>query len=237
MDEKKNSYKKLALFDIDGTVMYSGKGARRSLSETLMKVFGKESKLTYDNAAGQTDRIIIKNLMTEKGISEKEITARTDEVSKMYIQLMHKYFNKNNDVKVYNGIPGILEKLSGNPDVLMGLVTGNIRDGAKIKLGAAGLWDYFKFGAFGDDAFERNDLPGIAVERAYKMTGIRFEPQDTVIIGDTAKDVICGKHIGARTVVVVRFKQYLEEIEKTNPDHIFFTFENEDEVIKAILGN
>ncbi len=233
---KSNGYKKLILFDIDGTLMASGKGARISITEAMRRVFGKSAKITYQNAAGRTDKLIVLNLMKECGVPEKEVMGKMDEIIDIYISLVRKNMNKDNDITVYDGIPEIVDRLSKDPEALLALVTGNVEEGAEIKLGAAGLWEYFEFGAYGSDSIDRNDLPGVAVQRALEFSGIKFKPEDIIVIGDTAKDVICGKYIGAKTMVVIRRREFEEEILETKPDYVFYSFEDVDRVISTIMG-
>jgi phosphoglycolate phosphatase-like HAD superfamily hydrolase len=123
----------------------------------------------------------------------------------------------------------------------LGLLTGNVVKGAEIKLARAGLHKYFfdgkdALGAFGSDSMSRNDLPAIAVERAYARTGRLFKEKDIVIIGDSPYDIICGRELNARSIAVATGWHTEGELRKHEPDYLFGDFSATHEVMRAILN-
>src|SRR6185369_2204660 len=102
--------------------------------------------------------------------------------------------------------------LASRTDVMLALLTGNVEQGARLKLGAAGLNHYFPFGAFGSDSGKREELPPIAVERAQRMNGHRFLKRDVVIIGDSIYDVRCGVPHEATTIAIASGKTAAEKL-------------------------
>jgi len=231
----KNIDKKLVLFDIDGTLIYPGNGAKRALSKTIFNNFKVKIKITYENTAGKTDRWIIRDILIGAGIEQNLIDEKIDKILDDYLGFVVEEYNKDNDAKVFEGVLELLEKLSKMENVYLGLLTGNIEKGAKIKLSPFNLNKYFPFGAFGSDGMYRDDLPGIALKRAKHLYGVSFYGKNLVIIGDTVNDVTCGKKFNAKSIAVVRRPEYLEKVKKAKPDFLFTGFEEIDKVIGAIL--
>jgi phosphoglycolate phosphatase-like HAD superfamily hydrolase len=104
-----------------------------------------------------------------------------------------------------------------SPPVL-GLLTGNIRLGAELKLRRFGLWNIFHFGGFADDHEERDHIAVAALERGRRVLGKNLQPQEIVVIGDTPFDVRCGKFIGAKVLAVATGGAKLDELKKCQPD-------------------
>jgi phosphoglycolate phosphatase-like HAD superfamily hydrolase len=139
-------------------------------------------------------------------------------------------------VRLMPGVVELLEGLRGRPDVVMGLLTGNIEPGARIKLGARKLNHYFPFGAFGSDSSNRVELPPVAIARARELYGHEFVGREVVIIGDSVWDVRCAAPYGATTIAVSTGVTKREALEAEKPDFLFETIEPRDEVLRAVLG-
>ena len=116
----------------------------------------------------------------------------------------------------------------------LGLLTGNTADGAKVKLSHYGVDHHFVFGAYGDDHADRNALGPIALERAERDHGLKFDPTDVVVIGDTPKDVACARAFGARVIAVATGASSHEELAAFDPDILLEDFANTDDALAAI---
>ena len=126
------------------------------------------------------------------------------------------------------GLPGaieLVERFHNQDDVQLGLLTGNVREMAYLKLSQISLDEFFPFGAFGCDAEERNHLPQFAVDRAAKHTGRTFSGKDVIVIGDTPRDIECGKLFGATTVGVATGHFTVDELAEHEPDVVLETLE------------
>jgi phosphoglycolate phosphatase-like HAD superfamily hydrolase len=135
-------------------------------------------------------------------------------------------------------LPGVLELLEDavtKPDITLGLLTGNLERGAKLKLEHYDLWRFFAFGAFADDHHDRNELGTFALSRAHETTGIEFAATQVDVIGDTGHDIACGKAFGARTIAVATGPWSREQLAEHKPDFLFDDLANVDEV-KRVLG-
>ena len=130
----------------------------------------------------------------------------------------------------------MLERLARHPEILLGLLTGNVRHGAELKLSTVGLQDYFKVGVYCDDHPDRYEMPAIAVDRVHQQFGRRFSGKEIVIIGDTIHDVNCGKSIGVRSIAVgTGHGVPLEDLLAQEPDYYFRDLSATHEVLSAIL--
>ena len=118
----------------------------------------------------------------------------------------------------------------------MGLGTGNLEEGARIKLARADLMKYFRFGGYGSDSEDRPTVLRTAVQRAEKLAGRAFDPRDVVVIGDNSRDVQAGKAIGAVTVAVASGPMKFAELADTQPDHIYQDLSDTTTVVKVLLG-
>ena len=192
---------KLVLFDIDGTILKSQGAGRSAVQEALESVCGP--KVTSDGVsfAGRTDPEIMREMLSMAGLSPVEQENLIEECLETYVSVLMRRL-KPNMVAALPGVRRLIAILEARTDVFLGLLTGNLKETAYLKLHAVGLGSHFPFGAFGSDKEDRYDLPGIAVERAFKSTGIRFRAHQTVIIGDTPHDIGCATKYGAFSIGV-----------------------------------
>lgn len=227
----------LALFDIDGTLIRCGGAPRGAIMTAMKDVFGVWNDNKEYSFSGKTDPQIITELMQAAGVEDGKIRQGMQPVIQRYLDQLDKSLRKE-DVRVLNGVWPLLSALRTHPHVQLGLLTGNVEEGARIKLMRAGL-DHFFFngdgiGAFGSDAMDRRELPAIAVGRAKEVLHREFRPKDIVVIGDSPSDILCGRHLGVKSVAVATGWHTMEELKQFDPDHIFQTFEPVERVVEAI---
>ncbi len=228
---------KLLLFDIDGTILSPGKGAKKALRQAIEETLEEEIKIKPGFFAGKTDPMIISNFLTKAGCMHEEFPLLLKIISNRYIELLKDYYVPFEDGFVYKGIMEMIEEIMHHAELYLGLLTGNLEDGARIKLEPYGLNDYFHFGAFGNDGFMRTDLPPVALKRAQTFFGTKFDTNDVWVIGDTADDVMCGKVIHAKTIAIARNPMFEELINSANPDHVFYDTEDFEAVLSVILNH
>ncbi len=201
---------KLFLFDIDCTLIDTGGAGMSALTEAAVVIFGSEGPPL--DLAGSTDSGIVRNLFEHFGKPydpELELKFYEDYLVRLASNLNDESFGG----RVLEGVPSLLDKL-GKTEHTLGLLTGNIAKGAEVKARHYGLGDYFSFGAYGDDNWDRNLLGPIAIERS----GKEFAPRDVIVIGDTPKDIACAKACGAISVAVATGKFTFDELEAFAPD-------------------
>ena len=190
----------LLLFDIDGTLVDSGGAGVRALDYAFRDVLAIDNAFSNISMAGKTDMQIVKEGLTKHGVSSDN--GIVPKITDAYIRHLSTELN-NSDKHLKPGITEVLEALKSREDrYLVGLLTGNFERGARLKLDAFGLNDYFPTGAFGSDHEDRNKLLPIAVERFRIISGRDFDFGDCIIIGDTPRDVMCAKPYNATCIAV-----------------------------------
>lgn len=193
----------LVLFDIDGTLLLSGRAGVRGLSLAIDRLYGRRDALDGVAMAGRTDRAIVIEVLRGIGREPDEATIRR--VRDVYCECLATEIHRPVDhfCGVLPGVGALLDALDARRDVAMGLLTGNFERGAAIKLGHFDLARRFAFGAFGDEHVDRRDLVPVALARAgAELGGGAFPAHRAVVIGDTPADVDCAKAHDARVVAV-----------------------------------
>ncbi len=134
------------------------------------------------------------------------------------------------------GIKELVTALAADRRALVGLLTGNVVEGARLKLEPTGLFPLFKVGAYGSDSALRADLPAVAVARAEALDGRRYAGKDIVVIGDTPADVECGASLGVTAVAVATGRHTVDQLAAYAPDHLFADFSDWRPAYGAIMG-
>lgn len=229
--------RRLVLFDIDGTILWTDGAGRRAVFQALEEHFGKSGPGEH-RFDGKTDPQIVRELMRHAGVADADIDARLDEVLGRYLALLrHELASMEHAQHVFPGVRELLDTLEARDDVALGLLTGNIRHGAHAKLSAVGI-DPARFlvGAFGSDHHERPELPEIARSRAEVVLGHAVSGRDLVVIGDTPADVECGVSIGARAIGVATGRYSVEELRARGAAEVFADLTDTAGVVRAILA-
>lgn len=227
---------RLVLFDIDETMISSDGAGRRAIGRALMDLFGVKPEMITVSMSGKTDPQILSEILRAAQMSEEEIQSRLSDMFELYISILKEELKKCNRYIMHKGIPEILEILDKHDEVCLGLLTGNIETGARLKLDIFDLNRYFPIGAYGSDSADRMELPHVANLRAKDHYGVMFRPDQLVIIGDSIYDVMCAKGYGARSIAVNTGVTQREALEEQDPDYLFATLEDSSEVLKAILA-
>lgn len=205
---------KLLLWDIDGTLMLGDRAGERALVAAMRDVFGLEGTLQKVEVAGRTDKLIAADLLQAYDI---EPTAQAiHDFLEGYLAALPIELGRGKP-RLLPGIVRILEIVAARADLAQGLLTGNLTRGAHLKLSHFDVWRYFPFGAFADDATQRNDLGPHALRRANAHHTVEFRPERTFVIGDTPHDIACGKAIGAATIGVATGKFSVAELAACAP--------------------
>ena len=225
---------RLILFDIDGTLLSAGRAARDSILAALDSVLQWKGSADGNDFSGKTDPQILRELV-EETVGPDRFDATLAEVLDCYVEELSKRLRPE-AVVPKPGIPELLDRLAREPRVVLGLLTGNIERGARLKLQPPGFNRYFPFGAFGNDSADRYCLPSVAVARAREHTGRDFPPACVVVIGDSVHDVGCGRALGARTIAVATGPTPPEKLEAERPTALFSDFSDVEAATGAILG-
>lgn len=228
------SDRRLLLFDIDGTLIASGGAGEWALRDAMKSRFGVEEDLGGILLAGATDKKIAVALLEKNGIQPgpENIAALLDE----YLGHLESRMPRHQG-RVLPGMIELLEILSTREEAVLALLTGNLVRGAEIKLAHYGVWRHFEFGAFADDHHDRNELGKFARARALERHGIEFPPERIYVIGDTPRDIECGRAIGAKTVAVATGHYSRGELARHAPDFLFQDFSETGRIVECLLGS
>lgn len=205
---------KVLLFDIDGTLIDAGGAGQAAMEGAIAEVFGKANPVSGIPTAGRTDRAIAVDLFQFHGI-ELDETGWTRYTTAYYRLLPESLKTKSG--RILPGVVTLLDRLKQRSDVLMGLLTGNFAEGARLKLLHYGLDHHFRFGGYGDEHHDRDDV----AREAYRKTQTHLpsvDPDRVWVIGDTPSDIRCGRAIGAKVLAVGTGMFETSELEPHKPD-------------------
>lgn len=227
---------RLVLFDIDGTLLRSSGAGRAAMEHALSEICGTRGSpaVRYD---GKTDRQIVRELLRLEGHEDAHIDGQMPVVVQRYLEMLRSTLaDATRETYLFPGVAALLDALEATEHVVLGLLTGNVAEGAALKLVAAGLDPArFRVNAFGSDHESRGELPAVAVARAREVLGLDVAGSDVVVIGDTPSDVTCGKSIGARAVGVGTGLYSAEELMRHGAFAAFDNLADTDAVMEAIL--
>jgi len=209
--------KRLLLFDIDGTLIHSGGAGVHALKSAFRERFGIVDDLHDIEIAGMTDSGIVISIL-----SKHKIPATNENVSAFLDSYVH-FLSLE-----------LPEKLKSRPHLVLALLTGNVSRGAQLKLEHYGVWHFFEFGAFADDHRDRNRLGPFARARAKEKHSREFSASEIDVIGDTPRDIACGKAFGARTIAVATGTWSLEQLAEYQPDFLIDDLSNVKRIIDTL---
>lgn len=227
---------KLILFDIDGTLLRTDGAGRTAMESALLSVYGHEGDTTY-RYDGKTDRQIAREQMRAAGLDDAAIDARLEDVLLAYLEVLGRTLAANPAAaQLCDGVEALLDAIELQDEIVLGLLTGNVQDGAAHKLRAVGLdMARFRINAFGSDHEHRPELPGVAQRRAQAELGYEMPGDRIIIIGDTPADLLCGRAIGARAVGVATGRYGVDELQSHQPHAVFADLRDTDRVLEALL--
>jgi phosphoglycolate phosphatase-like HAD superfamily hydrolase len=222
---------RLLLFDIDGTLINSGGAGIHALTLAFKERFGIDDDFHDIEIAGMTDSGIVLSILTKH-----KIPAITENVSGFldsYVHLLSLELPRRKG-ELLPGVLELLERLKSRPHVVLALLTGNVSRGARLKLEHYGVWHFFEFGAFADDHRDRNELGQFARARAKEKHGREFAASEIDVIGDTPRDIECGKALGARTIAVATGRWGRNELAEHQPDFLIDDLSNVETIIDTL---
>lgn len=228
--------RRLILFDIDGTLLLSRGAGRRAILAAMADLLRDDDRLAGVRFDGKTDPQIVMELLAASGVDDPDEPGRIVEVLERYVGcLARELALPTHRTSLMPGVADLLDRTERDDRAVLGLLTGNVAPGARLKLRSAALDpERFRVGAYGSDAADRRLLPAIASERARALFGRRPEGREVVIVGDTPADVLCGAAIGARAIGVATGSYSVAELEAAGAAAVFLDLTDRDQVWQAI---
>ena len=208
---------KLLLFDVDQTLISTGGAGIRALNRAFQTLYALENVMDNITPGGKTDPGIVREIFAARGNNGDPLSM--ERILESYLV----YLREEVDCCTYRILPGInsaLEVLSRRSDVLLGLATGNVEPGARIKLEKGNLNRYFKFGGFGSDFEDRTALVRHGAEIGFRLCGRTIAPEDVFVIGDTPRDIFAGREAGFTTIGVATGKFAAADLAEAGADAV-----------------
>jgi len=204
----------LLLIDIDGTLLHTGGAGKRAMEAAFQEVFGPGPGIEKIDMRGMLDPMIVGKGLAGRGV---ELSASMwPPFVEAYTARLRQESEKRDTWRLTSGCRTFLT--SAPPGTCFGLLTGNMREGAYIKMEAVGLKRFFPTGGFGEDAETRDGVAKAAAQRCSEHYGTDFAPDRIAVIGDTPLDVSCGKSIGAWTIGISSGFSNREALEQAGAD-------------------
>ena len=222
----------LIFFDIDGTLVTTAGAGVAAMTQAAAELGARDNGDYQLNAAGRSDRSITMELFEHFQVPDEP--ANRQAFSDRYMELLATYLEERRG-RVLPGIEPLLKALAARNDVALGLLTGNYRRSAQVKLEFYGIWDYFPFGGFGDNSPLRDDIAREALAEASDLVEFSIHPERLWVIGDTPHDITCSRAIGARVMAVGTGRFSAKELSGHDPDAAFEDLSDLDDVLGWLL--
>jgi phosphoglycolate phosphatase len=228
---------RILFWDIDGTLLRSAKAITFTeyTRQVLEIVFGTAGRIDEVPLTGMTDLQFIAEALagefTQSGIME-----RLQEVSNRYLCEIERATSNGAEFRVLPGVRETLAAISSNARYHSALLTGNFESTARYKVNLADLSDYFDVpGAFGDQSFDRRELPRLGAQRISSHLRMDLLPSRFIVIGDTPDDIACARHFGARSVAVATGHMYgVDELLACEPDAVLPDLSNTEQFMHTL---
>jgi phosphoglycolate phosphatase len=210
---------RLLLFDVDGTLVDCARQPIAPFAAALAEVFGTAGDIDRYDFAGCTDSQAVFDLMTGAGFTAEQVRARLPAMRDLYLLRLESTLDRAR-MRLLPGVGELLARLATRPEVELALLTGNWEAGARTKLSRFDLNRYFAWGAFGGDGIHRDELPPIALARAARRRGRPVSAAETLIIGDSVKDVACARAHGIPVLAVATGKTSAAALAAAGADRV-----------------
>ena len=228
----------LVLFDIDGTLISTGGAGMRAFYRALREIFDIGAEPPSLRPDGKTDPLIAKELLTCFGLENQWCASVREALFSSYLNHLEDEMSRASNcglIRVLPGVVDLLEMLSSQPEIRIGLVTGNLEKGAYIKLERAGLSKYFRFGGYGSDSEDRTALIRLGIQRGIQSVFPR-PVEGAFVVGDTPLDIRHGKAAGARVIAVASARYSLHDLGLHNPDLLVPSLLSSDAIMRFLKG-
>jgi phosphoglycolate phosphatase-like HAD superfamily hydrolase len=206
------------------TLVSTGGAGLRALDRACHKLLSIENAMQGIDPSGKTDPAIVREIFARSRVATNH-SVHIETVLESYLAFLREEVDMSDKYQVLPGIVGILDEISARPESMLGLATGNIEPGARVKLQRAGLNKYFSFGGFGSDSENRTELVRKAAEAAIQKHGDSISPNDIFVIGDTPLDIDAGRGAGYKTVGVATGRYSTVVLQQAGASFVISDFE------------
>ena len=207
---------RVVLFDVDGTLIDNGGAGGRALRRALADRYSLKDGTDGVRFDGKTDPQIVREILSQHSTEGLFSPDEMPSFFPIYLSFLREELSDSKEFRVLPGARELVGFLDRHQDFLVGLATGNIQEGAQLKLDRAGLGSFFSFGGFGSDSEDRTELTRTAIERAHDLS--KSQVEKVFVVGDTPRDIVHGKEAGATTVAVASGNYSQDTLEGYKPD-------------------
>jgi phosphoglycolate phosphatase len=209
---------RLVLFDIDGTLIHTSGAGEKAFARVFAGLFGISDGTERLKFAGRTDPSIVREFFLHHAIEPSR--ENFEQFFEAYVFMLD-HMLQQLPGGVHRGVWKWLHDVRSLPHApVVGLLTGNVRLAAEIKLRRFHLWEQFDTGGFADDSMERNEIAVAAKRRGEALVGSKLAPEEVLVIGDTPLDVTCARHIGAKVLAVGTGIYRAQDLAPFAPDYV-----------------
>lgn len=227
---------RLVLFDIDGTLIMTDGAGKRAMSSALQKTYNLKDGLKNIRLDGKTDPQIVREALHQCGKESLLNNQSLHDFFDAYIPLLKTEIKQSSTYQILPGVPELLDKLSTQDDIVLGLATGNIERGAQTKLHRGNLTSFFTLGGYGSDSENRTEFIRIAIKRALKDVAPPSEFIETFVVGDTPRDIIHAQRAGTRTLAVATGRYSVKSLLSYTPDFAIPNLSNTSKIVDILTG-
>jgi phosphoglycolate phosphatase-like HAD superfamily hydrolase len=230
---------RILLWDIDGTLMRSVRqDAYKDYTAPMLEgIFGTSGRLAEMRVSGMTDLQIVAEALRDSGITQAHISDQVHGLRSRYMLELERVTGTGE--QFFHLLPGVHETLKATSEhsrYRNALLTGNMEPAARLKIRLVGLSEFFQLpGAFGDDSYDRRDLPAVAHDRISRHLKMELAPSQFIVIGDTPNDIACARHYGSRSVAVATGRMYsAEDLLEHKPDALLPNLADPELVLRTL---
>lgn len=225
----------LILFDIDGTLLLSGRAGLRAMTRAFQHTFGISDAFAGESFGGRTDSYLVSKALTQAGLADTEENHQRFRHS--YLPLLAEEIQHpgQGHKGLMPGARELLEALDEHDHLHLALLTGNYREAAEIKLQYFEIWDFFEWGAFSDDHHDRNELVPIAKARAETYDIPEAAIERVIVIGDTPHDIECARVAGAKSIAVATGGYTMKNLKDAGADEVLPDLSDTERVVSLLI--
>ena len=225
----------LILFDVDGTLLLSGRAGLRAMTRAFQDAFGISDAFKGESFGGRTDSYLVSKALKQAGVPDT--IANHDRFRETYLPLLAEEIQQpgQGHKGLMPGARDLLEALHRYDHLHLALLTGNYREAAEIKLRHFEIWDFFEWGAFSDDHHDRNQLVPIAKTRAETYDIPAEAIARVIVIGDTPHDIECARVAGAKSIAVATGGYTMEQLKDAGADEVLPDLSDTETVIALLI--
>jgi len=224
---------KLLIWDIDGTLITVKRAGRMAMEEAFFNMFNVENAFEHISMSGRLDSMIFRDAVNYHKCADLRELSVEPAFYKLYGGILKNLLGDSIRGEIFPGIPQILEKTHEKDDIINSIGTGNCSIGSQIKLGSLGLNSFFKYGAYGEEFFERGKLIKGAIEKVEKSIQTELLPENIYVIGDTVHDINAARYAGVKAIAVSTGSESSDILEQMKPDYLFEDFSDYEKLLSV----